>query len=98
MIYLKRKIDDFLNDWKKNEDRKPLIVKGAIQIGKTESINKFASENYESYIYINFVEEPKYKNVTIDGYKVADIIKNISLLDPRNKYEKQVFHIGVTER
>ena len=86
MIYLKRKIDNFLNDWKKNEDKKPLIVKGARQIGKTESINKFASENYESYIYINFVEEPKYKNITIDGYKAENIIKNISLLDPSKKF------------
>ena len=36
--YLRRKIDDFLLKWKSDEDRKPLIVKGCRQIGKTESI------------------------------------------------------------
>ena len=41
-MYLKRKIDEFLVQWKNNKDRLPLIVKGARQIGKTESINHFA--------------------------------------------------------
>ena len=42
-LYLKRKIDAFLSIWKQNNDRKPLIVKGPRQVGKTESIKKFAS-------------------------------------------------------
>ena len=37
MLYLKRKIDAFLDEWKANQDRKPLIVKGPRQVGKTES-------------------------------------------------------------
>ncbi len=86
MVYLRRKIDKFLIDWKENKEKKPIIVKGARQIGKTESINKFANEFYENIIYINFVEEPKYKKITIDGYKVDDIIKNISLLDPTKRF------------
>lgn len=81
-----RKIDNFLNEWKEDPDRKPLIVKGPRQVGKTESIRKFASENYESIIEINFVEEPKYEMIISDGYKTADIIKNISLLDPSKKF------------
>lgn len=86
MVYLRRKIDKFLIDWKENKEKKPIIVKGARQIGKTESINKFANEFYENIIYINFVEEPKYKKITMDGYKVDDIIKNISLLDPTKRF------------
>ena len=58
-MYLRRKIDDYLKEWKNSEERKPLIIKGARQIGKTESIRKFAEENYTSVIEINFVEEPK---------------------------------------
>jgi len=85
-VYLKRKIDTFLKEWKENPDRKPLIVKGARQIGKTESICQFAKINYESVININFVEEPKYKTITSDGYKAADIVKNISMLDPSKKF------------
>lgn len=85
-IYLKRKIDDYLKIWKENTERKPLVVKGPRQIGKTESIRRFANANYESVIEINFVEEPKYKTIVEDGYRPADIIKNISRIDPSKKF------------
>lgn len=42
MLYLKRKIDDYLIAWKEEADHKPLIVKGPRQVGKTESILRFA--------------------------------------------------------
>ena len=45
-MYLKRKIDEYLLEWKRNEERLPLIIKGARQIGKTESINHFAEIIY----------------------------------------------------
>lgn len=83
---LKRKIDNYLNNWKQNKDRKPLIVKGARQIGKTKSITAFAETNYKSVIAINFVEQQKYKQIFNDGYEVDTIIKNISLLDPSLKF------------
>lgn len=85
-MYLQRKIDSFLSNWKKNEDRKPLIVKGPRQIGKTESIKKFAEENYTSVIEINFVTSEKYKQITTDGYTADAIIKNISLINPAHKF------------
>ena len=87
MVYLKRKIDEVLMQWKLNPDRKPLIVKGPRQVGKTESVRRFAETNYESVVYINFVEEPKYKLITEDGYKTDDIIRNISRMDPSKKFE-----------
>ena len=86
MRYLKRKIDIFLEDWKSNPDRKPLIVKGPRQVGKTESIRRFGDANYESVIYINFVEEPKYKLIATDGYSADSIVKNISRMDPTKKF------------
>lgn len=86
MLYLKRKIDAFLAEWKANPDRKPLIVKGPRQVGKTESIKRFGDMNYQSVITINFVEEPKYKMITADGYKADDIIKNISRMDPSKRF------------
>ena len=55
MKLLKRKIDKFLVEGKNSADKKPLIVKGARQIGKTESIRDFAKNNYKSVIEINFV-------------------------------------------
>lgn len=85
-MYLKRKIDSYLTSWKANTDRKPLIVKGPRQVGKTESIKRFAKANYESFIEINFVEEPKYKMITEDGYKTDDIVRNISRIDPSKRF------------
>lgn len=86
-IYLARKIDQYLEAWKDDPDRKPLIVKGPRQVGKTESILRFASGRYKSVIYINFVEEPKYKRITEDGYKVEDMIRNISRMDPSKRFD-----------
>lgn len=85
-LYLRRKIDGFLMKWKETADHNPLIVKGPRQVGKTESIRRFATANYESIIEINFVEEPKYKLITVDGYHVDDIIKNISRMDPSKRF------------
>ena len=86
MLYLQRKIDTYLAEWKANPDRKPLIVSGPRQVGKTESIKQFADSNYKSVITINFVEEPKYKMITGDGYKADDIIKNISRMEPSRRF------------
>ncbi len=85
-MYLRRKIDEFLNEWKKDEGHKPLIIKGARQIGKTESILYFAKNNYENIIYINFVLEKKYTNIVCDGYDVNSVIKNISIVNPSLKF------------
>ena len=89
MPYLKRKIDQFLADWKTEKDRNPLIVKGARQVGKTESVRRFGKENYKEVIYINFVEEPKYKMILEDGYKTEEIIKNISRIDPSKRFSEE---------
>ena len=86
MVYFKRKIDEFLADWKNNHSRKPLIVKGARQIGKTESILHFANENYENVVYINFVLDKKYTTIVNDGYDVETVVKNITLINPSTKF------------
>lgn len=86
LLYLKRKIDHFLRIWRDNPDRKPLIVKGPRQVGKTESIRRFGEQNYGSLVYINFVEEPKYKLITADGYKAEAIVKNITRIDPSKQF------------
>ncbi len=85
-MYLKRKVDHYLKEWKLSQERKPLVIKGARQIGKTESIRQFAMEHYASFIEINFVEEPKYKTIISDGYHAADIVKNISRIDPQKRF------------
>lgn len=86
MAYLKRKTDLLLREWRANAERKPLIVKRARQIGKTETIRRFARDHYENIIEINFVTEPHYKAVIADGYSARDIIRNISRIDPEKRF------------
>lgn len=84
-MYIRRKIDQFLQEWKSNPDRLPLIVKGARQIGKTESVLHFA-ESYENVVYLNFVTDEKFKKIVQDSYKPEDIVKNITLLDSTKRF------------
>ncbi len=82
MTRLTRKADKFLLDWKNDENRFPLIIKGARQIGKTEAITHFARQNYKSVVEINFVLQKQYKDIFDDGFEVDTILKNISLKNP----------------
>ena len=79
-IFLERKFETFLVDWKNREDRLPLIIKGARQVGKTEIIRHFSADRYSSFIEINFALEPAYKAITRDGYSAENIVRNISLI------------------
>ncbi len=83
---LRRKVDSFLVDWKDKPDRKPLIVKGARQIGKTRSIEWFGHKHYKSVVEINFVEQKQFRSIFDNGFEVDAILKNISLLKPGCKF------------
>ena len=50
----RRKIEVFLNKWKSMADRKPLVIKGCRQCGKTSSVKAFARLNYDNIIYMDF--------------------------------------------
>lgn len=54
-----RKIMHYLEAWKKSEHRKPLILQGARQVGKTYSILEFGRTHYENVAYFNFETNPK---------------------------------------
>lgn len=79
---LKRKIDNLLEEWKKRPDKKPLIVKGARQVGKTASIRIFAQQHYKHVVEINFVLQRQYRGIFEDGYEVDSIVRNITLINP----------------
>lgn len=86
LLYLRRKFDAFLSDWKMREDRLPLIIKGARQVGKTESVRHFAEVAYKNYVEINFVERPEFKEIIRDGYSVDALIRNLSIVDPTLRF------------
>lgn len=82
---LRRKIDEYLINWKNNPDRMPLIIKGARQIGKTSSIEHFA-KNYKNFVEINFIDEPQYTKIFSSGYSPENVIKEISFINPAFKF------------
>ena len=86
MERLRRKVDKILENWKKTDNRYPLIIKGARQIGKTEAIEHSAKNHYKSIIEINFVLQKQYKTIFDDGFDVDTIIRNISLINPEFQF------------
>lgn len=60
---LKRKIEKSLLQWKNSPDHNPLIIKGCRQCGKTFITEFFAKENYKYTVYLNFFENPEYKEI-----------------------------------
>ena len=79
-VMLKRKIESYLAEWKGTIDRKPLVIKGLRQCGKTYIVQKFAKENYESVVYMNFILEPDMKSAFTGSLDVDTIMLNISAL------------------
>lgn len=60
---LKRKIEKALLQWKNSPDHNPLIIKCCRQCGKTFITESFAKENYKHTVYLNFFENPEYKEI-----------------------------------
>jgi len=78
--YLRRKADGFLEEWKAQKGHLPLVIRGARQVGKTETIRKFAQGHYASLVEINFVTTPAAKRITDNGYSAEEIIRLLSLI------------------
>ena len=94
MDRLRRKIDQYLIDWKNSSNKMPLIIKGARQIGKTNAIRNFGEKNYKTFIEINFAFQPEFKTIFEDGFVVDNIVKNITLKMPEiqiNEYDTLIF-------
>ena len=77
---LKRKIENELLDWKNTDNKKPLIIKGCRQCGKTFIVKEFAKNNYENVIYINFIESPEYASVFEGSLEVDNLVMLLSAL------------------
>lgn len=77
---LNRKINNILQEWKKNPNRKPLIIKGVRQCGKTYAVLEFAKTNYQHVLYINFLEDKQAKQIFVESLKAEHIISGLSAL------------------
>ena len=75
---MKRDIYKTLCDWKKASNHKPLLIRGARQIGKTYVINEFGQKEFNSIITLNFERNQEFKEI-FNSYNPKDIIEKISL-------------------
>jgi len=71
-MYFKRNIDFELLNWKNTSDRKPLLLRGARQVGKSSTVKEFA-KHYESFIEVNF-ESHKEVHTFFDGNIIPEEI------------------------
>ena len=85
---LRRKMYDYLMNWKRTKGRECLLVKGARQVGKTYVIEEFAHNNYESVVEINFYRDSSLRYI-FEGDRSADeIYKRMSASIPNLKLVK----------
>ena len=76
---MKRNLFNELILWKNSNNRKPLLLQGARQVGKTYLINEFGKKEYSNYIYLNFEQDPDLKTLFTSSLSPKNIINNISL-------------------
>lgn len=72
-----RIFEQYLQEWKNDIDSKPLMVRGIRQIGKTYIIDKFAKENFNEYIYLNFEKQVWLCEIFEKTIDPVEIIKQI---------------------
>ena len=75
---LKREIDSRLREWKADKNHKALLLTGARQVGKTYSVRKFAEQEYENFVEINFIENESAQDIFSDVSNVDMIITNLT--------------------
>lgn len=80
MIVLKRKAIQDLINWKSSEDRKPMVLKGARQVGKTWLMKEFGRSHYDRYVYFNFDEEDQLKSIFEANKNPHRIIETLSMI------------------
>lgn len=80
VIPLKRNAIQDLVAWKSNEDRKPLVLRGARQVGKTWLMKEFGKNHYQSFVYFNFDEEDELKSIFEKNKNPQRIIDLLSLI------------------
>ncbi|MCK4920358.1 MAG: ATP-binding protein [Bacteroidales bacterium] len=76
---MKRSAYKELINWKNNTDRKPLVLQGARQVGKTYLVNEFGKQEYKHHYYLNFEQDQKLLSLFDSSLDPEKIIDNISL-------------------
>lgn len=77
---MKRNAIQVLINWKSSEERKPMVLKGARQVGKTWLMKEFGRNYYKSYVYFNFDEEDDLKSIFESNKNPQRIIELLSMI------------------
>lgn len=78
-MYYKRLIDQHLSLWASRESHKPLLLRGARQVGKSTAVQQL-SKKFSSFVEINFEKQPKYKTLFEDDLDVRRIVPQLSAI------------------
>ena len=76
---MKRDVEEYLDTWKNEEHRYPLLVRGARQVGKSYSIVRFGKSEFGNMVEVNFEQKPEYKTC-FDTLEPRTIIESLSIL------------------
>ena len=82
---LKRKVTDFMNNWVRTKNKKCLVVQGARQTGKTYIIERFAEDNYEEVVEINFKQIPSAMDIFSGDLTVDNMVMAMRFRFPDKK-------------
>lgn len=78
-MYISRKIETTLRDWQKSTDFKPILLRGARQVGKTSVVRHFG-KSFTSFVEINFEESPEFKTLFESNLSIESICEQIEIL------------------
>lgn len=78
-MYIERKIDIELLAWQRSLSRKPLLIRGARQVGKSTAVRNL-SKQFDNFIEINFDEQPEYENLFANTSDINDLIEQLAII------------------
>ena len=78
MVYIRRNLDKVLLSWKNDPDRKPLLVRGARQVGKTSTIEQLGS-HFEQFVVVNFEKNRQLRSLFEGDLDVKEICMKLSV-------------------
>ncbi len=76
---MRRQATKYLKQWKNNSSRKPLIIRGARQVGKTWLMKEFGNKNYKNIAYVNFEDSVTLKNLFVDNFDIKRILLAVEI-------------------
>lgn len=77
---MKRNIYNKLLQWKNSSYRKPLVIKGARQVGKTYIVNEFGKNEYENLVVLNCDKDERIEEIFSHGYRTEKLISDMEIL------------------